>query len=351
MSDKKQEKKGVWKAFTLAELIIGGAFVFVFAVVIIASLIAKNTAFSNWVATYIWDVRAAGVSIKNHLPVLIRCIIYIFLVYFISKILRTAFKKHMEKNDRKKTVVSLLDGIVKYACAMALFILILKALGVNTGALLASVGILTLVIGLGAQSLIADVIAGMFIIFENEYNVGEIITIDDFRGTVIEIGIRCTKLQDWAGNIKIVNNSDISNVVNLSRELSVAVVDCEFPYDVPIEIIEKLLKDNLETMKERIPAIVEGPFYKGVCAYEDSNVAVRLVAKCLEDDRYQVERDILREYRQVFLTKGIDVSYTHVVVDHPEEFKFNVSKALKKETEDFGKEQKELSRGVEPQEH
>ncbi len=349
MKDKKADTKMFLSAFTKVELIVGASFVGLFVIIAIVSLATQGTPFANWVATYIWDVPAAGQAFLNHLPTLIRCIIYIILVYFICKILRTIFKNQMLKNNRRKTVVALMDGLVKYAAALTLFVLVLTAFGVNTGAVLASVGILTLVIGLGAQSLIADIIAGMFIIFENEYNVGEIITIDDFRGTVIEIGIRCTKLLDWAGNIKIVNNSDISNVVNLSRELSVAVVDVEFPYDVPVEIIEKLLKDNLENMKAKIPAIVEGPFYKGVCAYEDSNVAVRLVAKCLEDDRYQVERDMLREYRQIISTKGIDISYTHVVVDKPEEFKFNVTKALQQETEEFGKEQRELAKSIETQ--
>lgn len=96
----------------------------------------------------------------------------------------------------------------------------------------------------------------MFIVFENEFNSGEIISIDDFRGTVEEIGIRSTKIKDLAGNIKIVNNSNISNIVNMSRELSLANVDCEFPYDVPLEFIEKLMKDNLPLMQEKIPAII-----------------------------------------------------------------------------------------------
>ena len=168
----------------------------------------------------------------------------------------------------------------------------LQALGVNATAIFASVGILTLVIGLGCQSLIADIVAGMFIIFENEYNVGEIVTIDDFRGTVIEIGIRATKLLDYAGNIKIINNSDISNVVNMSRELSLAVVDCLFPYDVPVQHIEKILKDNFEAFRVKIPGIVEGPFYKGVSDFGASNIAVTIIAKCLEEDRYQVQRDL-----------------------------------------------------------
>lgn len=90
-----------------------------------------------------------------------------------------------------------------------------------------------MIIGLGAQSLIADIIAGVFIIFENEYDVGEIVSMDDFRGTVSEIGIRSTKITDAAGSIKIINSSDIKNVVSLSRGLSLAAIDCEFSYDVP----------------------------------------------------------------------------------------------------------------------
>ena len=227
--------------------------------------------------------------------------------------------------------------------------LILQACGVNTTAIWESVGIITLIIGLGAQSLIADIIAGVFIIFENEYSVGEIVSIDDFRGTVSEIGIRATKILDMAGNIKIINNSDIKNVVNLSRELSLAVVDCEFPYDVPLEFVEKLLKDNLENFKEKIPAIVEGPFYKGVSCYEASNVAVKIVAKCAEEDRYQVQRDLLREYRQLFVANGIDLSYEQVVLNQPEKSEIKATKKMKKEAEEFVAEQKIASEGIEEQ--
>lgn len=135
---------------------------------------------------------------------------------------------------------------------------------------------------------IADIIAGMFIIFEHTFNTGEIISIDGFRGEVIEIGIRTTKLLDAAGNIKIMNHSDIKNVVNLSREPSLAVVDVDFPYDVPIEFIEKLFDEKFAGLKDKIPGIISGPFYKGVTEYKDSNVTVKIVATCQEVDRFQV---------------------------------------------------------------
>ena len=93
----------------------------------------------------------------------------------------------MTKSNRAKTVLTLLDGLIKYGAAIALIFLVLQAFGANTAAIWESVGIITLIVGLGAQPLISDIIAGVFIIFENEYSVGEIVSIDDFRGTVSEI--------------------------------------------------------------------------------------------------------------------------------------------------------------------
>ena len=298
-----------------------------------------------------WDTEKAGKDFMTHLPTLIQSVIYVVVILAVCKLLRLIFAAKMKKSNRAKTVVTLLDGLVKYACAIAIIIFVLQALGVNATAIFASVGILTLVIGLGCQSLIADVVAGMFIIFEDEYNVGEIITIGDFRGTVTEIGIRATKILDAAGNIKIINNSDISNVINMSRELSLAIVDCEFPYDVPIEVVEGLLKDNFDNFRESIPAIIEGPYYKGVSGYGDSNVAVKVVAKCNEEDRYQVQRDLLRAYRKVFTEAGIDLSFNQVVINQASPTNYKVTKKMKEEAQDFVDEQKELSKNMDGSEH
>ena len=310
---------------------------------IIIQLVAPQTGYAKWVSENIWNIEKIKASFNSHVPVLINSAIIIVIIYCISSAVRVFFKSQMKKNNRTKTVYTLLDGFVKYGCMIAIAIFILKALGVDTAALIASVGVLTLVVGLGAQPLIADIIAGMFIIFENEYNVGEVISVDGFRGTVIEIGIRSTKILDAAGNIKIINNSNIGDIVNLSRELSLAIADCDFPYDVPIEVLENILKDNFDRMREDIPAIVEGPFYKGVCDYKDSNVTVRIVAQCNEDDRFQVERDLKREYRKLITEKGIDIAYPQVVINYSEAKEFKTSSQEKKSAQEFVQEQKILS--------
>ena len=338
------------KSFLIIEITVLSLFLLLFAGCIISELALPDSKMASWMKGNVWDVNKTLVSIKSHVPVLINSLIYIVLVYAVCKIVRIIFSVKMKKNNRTKTVFSLLDGFVKYACAIAIIILVLKACGVDTTALVASVGVLTLVVGLGAQPLIADIIAGIFIIFEDEYHVGEIVTINDFRGEVIEIGIRSTKLLDAAGNIKIINNSAIGDVINLSRELSLAVVDCDFPYDVPIELVEKILKDNFDNIANNIPAIKAGPYYKGVCMYKDSNVTVKIVAKCLEADRFQVERDMNREYRRLLKENDIDIAYPQVVINYPQEKDYKVTKKDKREADKFASDQKELSQNMEEQE-
>lgn len=339
------------KIFSIVGTAICSVFLLLCLLGVIFELALPESAFALFAKENIWDVTAVPSAWRAHQQTVMHCAVLIAIIFAISKLLRLIFKEIMQKSNRAKTVVTLLDGIIKYGAAIALIFLVLQACGVNTAAIWESVGVITLIIGLGAQSLIADIIAGVFIIFEDEYSVGEIVSIDDFRGTVSEIGIRATKILDMAGNIKIINNSDIKNVVNLSRELSLAVVDCEFPYDVPLEFVEKLLKDHLEEFREKIPAIVEGPFYKGVSGYEASNVAVKLVAKCSEENRYQVQRDLLREYRQLFVANGIDLSYEQVVLNQPDKSGIKSTGQMKKEADRFVEEQKTASEGLEEQQH
>ena len=102
-------------------------------------------------------------------------------------------------------------------------------------------------------------------------------------------------------------------------------------------------------MKEKIPEIIEGPFYKGVSEYKASNAVLKILAKCKEEDRFQVQRDILREYHQIFLKNGIDFDYDRVVVEEKEKKEYHVPEQAKKQAEKFVEEQKTASAGMEEQ--
>ncbi len=198
-------------------------------------------------------------------------------------------------NTRLETVGRLLASFVKYAAAIAVLFYSLSLIGVDAASLWASAGIVTLVVGLGAQSLIKDVIAGIFLAFEGEFRVGDIVTVGGWTGTVIDIGIRTTKIEDGNQNIKILNNSAIADVVNMTKKYSFAVVDLSVSFETPLERFEALLNRELPHIAERLPKIVSGPFYKGVVSVGDTALVVRVIAQCEESDRGQLSRDLTRQ--------------------------------------------------------
>ena len=240
------------------------------------------------------------------------------LVFMIFKII---FNRIFARSRKGITIVKLVCSFLKYLLGVIAILMMLSAFGVDTTTLLASVGILTLVVGLGAQSLIADVIAGMFIVFESEFEVGDIVVIDGWRGTVSEIGIRATRIVDAGGNIKIINNSAISSVINQTEEKSIAKCVVGIDYGESLERVEAIINENLPKMKKNIPDILEGPFYRGVTALNTSSVDLLFIAKCEEENIYQVQRDMNRAIKLIFDANDINIPFTQVVVNNPGEKK------------------------------
>ena len=254
------------------------------------------------------------------------------------------------KGRRKgKTIGSLIRSLIKIVVAIVAISIILIFWGVDVSGILASVGVLTLIIGLGCQTLIQDVISGLFIVFDDYFGVGDIVIIDGFRGTVMDFGLKTTKLVDLGGNIKSISNSSITTVVNLSRIESVVALNMPIAYDEDLVRVEGVIVNALEKIKESIPNITEGPIYKGVSAVTDSSVNLLVICKCSEADRYQVTRDLTRELYLLFNENNILIPYNQIVVNPQNEvsgLKANdVEKLLSKKANDnnrgFNKKEEE----------
>jgi len=254
-------------------------------------------------------------------------------------------------NKKAATVMSLLTSLIKWAAIIVALFLILAKWGVDTNKILASIGILALIIGLGCQTLISDIVAGIFLVADNAFEVGDIVVIDGFRGTVIEIGLKTTKIIDAGGNVKLISNSAITSMVNLTNSLSIAVVEISIPYEENLARTETLLLERLKDMPTRIPTIVEGPFYKGVEDMGESAVILKVVAKVKEEDRFQTVRDMKRDIYLFLNEQNITVPYPQVTItqgpnpaNHPEWVdKDKMEKAANQEM----KKQQEESKDVE----
>ena len=294
----------------------------------------------------------------------LRSLSYIIFLCTLSWVVRLVLKLIAVRVTRGKALMDLLCSFIKYIAAIVLIFAVLSVWGVNTTALLAGIGILSLIVGLGAQPLIEDIIAGVFIVFEHVFEVGDIIVVDGFRGTVKEIGIRTTQIEDAGGDIKVVNNSDIRTLVNMTSQLSLAISEVDVEYGESLERVEVVIRDNLAAIADNIPDIVEGPYYMGVSKLGSSGVTLRFTAKCPEMQKFQVERDLNRQIKLLFDKYDINIPFTQVVVHDasalrrpapaPETPVVGVSAAedataeafRSDEAQDFVDEQRALSRGL-----
>lgn len=199
------------------------------------------------------------------------------------------------KSHRAQTILTLLNSLMRYAAALVILCWGLSILGVDVSVIVASVGVVALVVGFGVESLIADVVTGTFILFENQYNVGDIVEVGGFRGTVKDIGIRTTAIEDAGGNVKIINNSEMKNILNRSDHASRAVCDIDIPYETDLENLESKLPELLEEIYRQNTGILKSaPVYLGVEKLGASSVVLRFVAEVAEKDLFAAGRVLNR---------------------------------------------------------
>ena len=250
-------------------------------------------------------------SLLGLVPKLVSAIRIITIALLVLTVILVILTRTFRKSNRQVTVIRLVNNMIRVVTYVVIVIAVLAVWGIDTTALITGAGVITLVVGLGMQSLISDVVAGLFIVFENEFNVGDIITVDGFRGTVVDIGIRTTKLEAL-GNVKIINNSDIKGVLNQTLKPSTALCSIDIEYGDSLPRVEAIIAEKLPSLQ--IEGIIGDIAYDGVTALGASGVTVRFSAKCLENDIYSVQRKMNGEIKKMFDDNGIGIPFPQVVV-------------------------------------
>jgi len=222
---------------------------------------------------------------------------------------------------RIETVGQLLLSVVKYGAVLFSIFYGLSLLGFSTAGIVTSASIMSIVIGLGAQSLISDILSGIFIVFEGAFRVGDIVTVGDFRGSVVDIGLRTTKIESTAGDIKIFNNSSIAGIINMTKKASKAVCDIGIEYSADLKQVEALLNKELQRIGDANDMIIGIPKYIGVVELGESAVVLRVVAECSEKDRMGVSRYLNRELFLLFTENNIGIPFPQVTLSylHPDD--------------------------------
>lgn len=248
-------------------------------------------------------------------------VVVIFVSVVILRIikitLRQIGKKPSPNQRRKRTVARLIRSITKYVIGIIAILAVLAIWGINVAPALAGLGILGLVIGLGAQRFINDVINGFFIIFEHHFDVGDKIEIQGFKGEVVDIGLKTTKIRNWKGEIRIVNNGEITSLVTFSKELSTAAVEFGIAYHEDAQKAIDLLNQELPKMRLDFPEIVEDPKVLGVIELANSSVNMRAICKTLNEQHYAIEREMRKRIKKILDENGIEIPFPQVVVHQP----------------------------------
>ncbi len=244
-------------------------------------------------------------------------ILFASLTYIIIKkiLTETLMKKAKHKHDKKRlTILTLSTNIIKYAIMIITLLMVLDAWGVDTKALLASVGIVGVVAGLALQDLLKDIIGGTTIITESQFKVGDDIKIGDFRGTVISLGMKTTKIRAYTGEVKFIANRNITEVINYSLMPLKCILDVSTSYEDDINKVEKSLNNVCKRLSKTLEYLKSPIEVLGVQELSDSAITFRIVADTKPANNYEFKRLLQKEIVKEFEKNNLTIPYPQLEV-------------------------------------
>ena len=219
-----------------------------------------------------------------------------------------------EPSRKRKTLVPLAYTVLKVALVFVAVLIVLEQLRINTGPILAGVGILGLAVGFGAQSLVKDVINGLFILFEDSLSVGDVVVLRGTGGLVEKVTLRTVTLRDLSGNVHVIPNSSIDMVTNMTKEYSCYVLDVCVAYREDIDEVMGILKEIDQEMRsdsEYCGDMLEPIEIMGLERFADSAVVVRARLKTRPIQQWRIGREFNRRMKRVFDERGIEIPFPH----------------------------------------
>lgn len=216
--------------------------------------------------------------------------------------------------QRTKTLVGLVRSIGLVLIAVLSGFMVLNAIGLDIGPLLATAGVAGLAISFGAQSLVKDLLSGLFILFENQFGVGDVIRVGDVGGMVEKMTLRIVVLRDIHGVVHIVPNGELTRVSNLTRTWSRAVLEIAVAYKEDVDRVMSVMREvgaEMAADDEWQPLLVGEITVPGIESFGDSSVNIRIMAKTVPLKQWDVARELRRRLKHRFDAEGIEIPFPH----------------------------------------
>lgn len=241
-----------------------------------------------------------------------------FIAAIITRLVRGAmnpdnYASQREEQLRENTISELVIAIARVAIVMVAFMIVLSELGIDIGPLLAGAGVLGLALGFGTQSLIKDLVAGIYIVLENQYRVGDIVRLNNLAGKVQKITTRITVLRDQSGNVHYIPNGSIQTATNMTMEYANVNLDVRVAYEDDVDKVRDVINKvglKISGDPEWSDTIIEAPYFVRVSDFSDSAVVIKILGKVLPAKQWAVEGELRRRLLMAF-AKG------QVTIPHP----------------------------------
>jgi moderate conductance mechanosensitive channel len=227
------------------------------------------------------------------------------------------FLNDVAERKREDTLINVITGTIKTFVWIIAILMIFSEFGVNIGPMIAAAGVVGLAFGFGGQYLIKDVISGLFIIFENQYRVGDVITIAGVTGAVEDVNLRLTILRDASGVVHHVPNGSISVASNLTKHYSKVNLDIDIAYEADIEEVEKVVNavgEELAKDSDWADAIISPPQFVRINDFADSAVVIKIVGETQPTEQWAVAGELRKRLKIAFDKNGIDIPYPQQVI-------------------------------------
>ncbi len=270
-----------------------------------------------------WLGRTGWSRLTHLLLVAVACVTILLAVRLVSRAVRRAVDDGnddvtSEAERRAETLGAVLTNTARVLVVVFFLLMTLQEFGVNIGPLVAGAGIAGVALGFGAQSLVKDVINGFFLLMENQFGVGDIVSVDDkHTGTVERMTLRMTQLRDAEGRAHFIPNGSILRVVVLSKDFARALVDVEVGYDTdPDQVFEVLRMAGLKLHQDRPDLAIEPLEVKGIETLSQSGFIIRTLTKTAPGAQWDVARELRRRILLALHAAGIKIPYPQRVVHH-----------------------------------
>lgn len=245
-----------------------------------------------------WEKLLSPKVIGPVMTIIIMFIIYKILKRIIKKIFN--FKTNKIKHNKQITLMNFFINVIRVICLIITAVIILGIYNIETSAIITSLGAVTVVLGLAFQDLLKDFIAGISFILENSYNVGDWVTINGFKGEVISLGMKTTRVKAYEGQVLIINNGKITQVINHDAADSLAIIDVKIPTKCDVEKVETSLNNLCKKLQKELKDLKGNVRLLGIESLDENNLVFRITAEVEAGKQYEIQREIRKQIKLLF---------------------------------------------------